>query len=387
MTRTPSIRSTSWSTSLETWARGRHGDRVLTAPSTLDFAPTGTLRPQTFYGLPVVLVVLTRRSAPLHAALTDAAEIIREATYAFRAVAVTDTPAAEVIQAVDWTVEHLLGEVEWAALQETDWLPGAVDHLEWARRTYGASLVLAPETPEQLLEEISRLGAFAEAPEKVLDTAIERAQERLGRSEEQESEGGASGARRERGLRGWWARALEDGAARRVLLEGAPAAGALEVTVRRGDGAGVLIGLDPAADPSPAPVLETALRTAPARGWSTVSIARAASTGATAENAAAIVGEDAAGGAAEVAARLVRAGVRAAAEAVDPSGPALLLLGEDVAGELDLAEVPEGLDGVVILRPGTVEVAMGYAASTECTPGQLPAVLERVRRIHLVTAL
>ncbi|OSM42025.1 hypothetical protein, partial [Nesterenkonia sp. PF2B19] len=179
----PVAGSTSWSTSLEGWARARHGGSVLTVPSTLDFAPLGTLRPQTFYELPVVLAVMTRRTAPLHVALTRAVEVIREATYAFRAVVVTDVPTSAPIRTVDWTVEHVLGEADWAVLQEENWLPAAVDQLEWARRQYGASLVLAPETPEQVLEDVARVGAFTRAPEKILDTAAGLVREALPASE------------------------------------------------------------------------------------------------------------------------------------------------------------------------------------------------------------
>lgn len=397
MTRAPLTHSASWSTSLETWARTRHGDRVLVAPSTLDFAPTGTLRPQTFYDLPVVMTVMTRRTLAWHPALTSAAEIIREATYGFRAVAVTDVPAEEAVRAVDWAVEHLLGEDEWAALQESNWLPAAVDHLEWARRTYGASLVIAPEGPDQVLEEISRLGAFADAPEEVLAAALERARESM---PEVRSEVGVAGRRGEsglvsdpetgavrgmsveHGLRGWWQQAAADGMTRCVSFGEQSPSPALEVTVRAGDGAGSLIGLE--RDGERAPELEAALRSAAAHGWSAVTIRP---SGAATSAAAGPVGGAGRSADVETDRRLTRAAVCAGAESVDASGPTLLLIPEEAVPMLEIDDGLEGVDGTVTLRPGRADVVMAYGASTRCPPEALPGVLEEIRRIHLTSAL
>lgn len=394
MTRAPLTHSTSWSTSLETWARMRHGGRVLVAPNTLDFAPTGTLRPQTFYDLPVVMTVMTRRTLAWHPALTSAAEIIREATYGFRAVAVTDMPAGEAVRAVDWTVEHLLGEEDWAALQEGNWLPAAVDHLEWARRTYGASLVIAPEGPDQVLEEISRLGAFADAPEEVLAAALERARESMpevgavsrsgepGLVSDPESSGAAHGMSVERGLRGWWGQAAADGMTRCVSFGEQPLSRTLEVTVRAGDGAGSLIGLE--REGERAPELETALRSAPAHGWSAVTVRP---SGAATSAAAGPVGGAGRSADVETDRRLTRAAVCAAAESVDASGPTLLLIPEEAVPMLEIDDSLEGVDGTVTLRPGRADVVMAYGASTQCSPEALPGVLEEIRRIHLITAV
>lgn len=352
----------SWSVSLESWARARHGEKVLTVPSTMDFAPLGTLRPQTFYELPVVLAVMTRRTASLHAALTRAVEIIREATYAFRAVVVTDVPTAEPIRTVDWTVEHLLGEADWAALQEQNWLPAAVDHLEWARRQYGASLVLAPETPYQVLAEVARVGAFTRAPEKILDTAGELARESLalhgaGETAAEDAAGGV-----EQSLRGWWVDALQDGITRRVRPGGGFSA---EVSALAGPGAGVLV-----ADG------ETAGQAL--QGWAAESgwtVARLTGSGGT--NPADV--------------RLHQALVRAAGEgllqAVQAAGPVLLITDQADAQTT-------GTDGVVVLqRPEaegtgwTARLQMSYGASTRIRAAELPSALDRLRRIHLATTL
>ncbi|GAB3194115.1 hypothetical protein [Nesterenkonia suensis] len=330
-------------------------------PQTLDFAPLGTLRPHTFYDLPVVLAVVTRRSAPLHAALTRAVEIIREATYAFRLVAVTDVPTSAPIRTADWTVEHVLGEADWAALHEENWLPATVAHLEWARRQYGACMVLAPETDEQLLEEIARLGALSRAPEKIMSTAAELVEHAL-RDGQHPAEGGP---RVEQGLRGWWQDACHDGLARTVEL-GAGLSSA--VTVAPGASAGVLV-----ADGTIAG--EALQGWAAESGWS---VAR-------------LRGPESAppeGG------RLHRALIRAAGEgvgrAVGTAGPLLLITDQPQ----DASAVPAGLDGAVVLHrpeePGagwSAELTMRYGASTRIRAAELPSALDRLRRIHLVTAV
>ncbi|GAA1189658.1 hypothetical protein [Nesterenkonia xinjiangensis] len=351
----------SWSTSLETWARGRHGEKVLTVASTMDFAPLGTLRPQTFYELPVVMAVMTRRSASLHAALTRAVEIIREATYAFRMVVVTDVPTSAPVRTVDWTVEHLLGEADWAALQGENWLPAAVDHLEWARRQYGASLVLAPESPEQVLADIARVGAFSRAPEKIMSTAAELARQALPEG----PQAGGSASQEERALRGWWRGALEDGLARQLDLgEGFTPT----VTVIGGDSAGVIVADGVTAG-------EALQGWASESGWSVVRIGRAEAAGPTAER---------------LHQALLRAAGEGAARAVGAAGPLLLITDQ----QQEEQPVPDGLDGVVVLHrpeePGTgwsAELLMGYGASTRIRAAELPTALDRLRRIHLATTL
>lgn len=355
----------SWSASLESWARTRYGAQRLAVSSTMDFAPQGTLRPHTFYGLPVVLIVMTRSSAPMHAGLAQGVELIREATYGFRVVVLTDEPAAESLREVDFSVEHCLGEVDWAALHGSNWLTEAADHLDWTRRQYGASMILAPERPEQVIDDLARLGAAFEAPEKVLATAAEIARDALDSVQDPQLQ---------QSLRGWWGELGPGRRHRKVTLGDLT----LSVTVEPAEGAGVLVGLG--SDTSPL------VERARAGGWTNVLITAQSKEGASqgpaapgAEHSAAAVAEE------SQQARLLAACLRAAAEGVDTAGPSFLIESREAPAR-EAEHI--GVDGVItVSSEGRCQVTMDYGSSLDCSEEDLLPSLERIRGIHLRTAV
>lgn len=371
MTKTE-ISSASWSTSLETWARGHYDGRPLTVSSTMDFAPLGTLRPRTFYELPVVLAVMTERTVRLHTAITRSLELIREATYAFRMVALSDDPTNDSLRAVDWSVEHVLGESAWRMIREDNWLPAAVDHLDWARRQFGASLVIAPETPAQVRTALQKVGVLAGAPRVIVDAAVGLADEALERAAT-----AAAGERHEHGqdlmpvvaersVRGWWNATSAVGASRRVSLSLPREGKEIQVILHRGSAAGVLITYEPDA--------RILCADARGEGWSTVEIQLPTS--------AQCAGADRR--------KILRELVLAAADGMSVVGPALIVTGETASARLELgpADASHSIGGYIHLRKDqSAEVTMDYGASVQTSVDELPRVLEQLRRIHLVTAL
>ncbi len=421
----------------------------------MDFAPRITRRPHTFYDLPVVMVVMTRHTAHLHTAILHGLELVREATYGFRAVVVTDSATGSGFSDVDWTVEHILGEREWLAVREGNWLPYAADHVLWAQNFYGASLVLAPETYDQVQHAILRVGERFQAADKVLSTARDIAEERSSAPD---------GSVRP-GLRGWW---TELGESADVLVVAEQAA-VLRLRVTRGALPGVLLGQAGAevadfltqADPA---AYSTALlsweshsagvssaadgeRTSTSGdaeweaggdgsgiGAPTAGDAWGAAPGASADDGAeerngAPRGERGEQRQAERLQRWLHAAVLACSEELAAGGPALWLesgaavsepdvTGPDVTGPgmtspdlnaPDAADVsgnvpaagPQPLDGVIDLRSGfsqvtdrgeaalpaayRVHMSYGRALDVQGEPSALPAMLNRLRQIHLMS--
>lgn len=366
------INSASWSTSLETWARAHYDGRPLTVSGTMDFAPLGTLRPRTFSDLPVVLAVMTERTTRLHTALTKSLELVREATYAFRMVALTDDPTSDSLRAVDWSVEHVLGESAWRMIREDNWLPAAVDHLEWARRQFGASLVIAPETPAQVHSALLKVGVLAGAPQAIVDAAGGLADEAMegaataALGERDEHGQDRTPAVAERSVRGWWNATSSEGSTRRVSLTPPHQGRQVQVVLHHGSAEGVLITDEPDA--------RHLCAAARADGWSTVEIQLPMSV--------LFAGTDQR--------RFLRALILAAADGMSVVGPSLVVTGETGSAGLDLgqADISHAVAGTVHLQDNqSAQITMDYGASALTSMDDLPRVLKQLRRIHLVTAL
>ena len=162
---------TSWNQTLEQWASSYYGTERIAVRRTLDFAPQKAPIPKHFYGLPVLLVVMTRRCPELHAALCEGVERLREATYGFRAVAFTDSLDSAGLRSMDWAVEQCYAEEDWQALSLQNWLTYAAEQLMWTQQQYGASTVVAPDSSAGLQGALAHVAEVFDAPAAVLRTA------------------------------------------------------------------------------------------------------------------------------------------------------------------------------------------------------------------------
>lgn len=361
----------SWSLSLEQWAQQHFGTQLQPVGSTMAFAPSKTLSHQMFYRTPVVIFVVTERTRRLHRALYEAVDLLRESTYAFRAVAFTDTLTSPGLRSVDWTVEHCMDEDSWRQLSSEDWLTEAAGQLSWAQRQYGASYVLAPSTAEEVIETVEFIGLAYKAAHKVRQTALELARQHLPAEEASPGE-----VVTVQGLRGWWQHLPAGNSQRRVQLDD----GELILSIRRREseglpGYGAVVATSSAA-------LEAGRLSA---DWSTVTIEHhGAATGVGDDSAEAV---RAAGASTQDLIRLSRA----AADALAGGGPALLLTSAllDAAGPLAAppkAETPTqgvSLPSVVTLGDdGTGQAVMSYGSVVEFPAAELPRVLEELRTVH-----
>lgn len=350
----------SWSAGLEAWARARWSEQVIPVDTTMDFAPLGTQRPRAFFEVPVVILVMTRATRRLHRAMFRAVELLRESTYGFRAVLFTDEVSVFEAAEVDWALEHTMPEAQWSQISAQNWLVQASEHLAWAQRQYGASWVLAPETPDQVRAAVARLGAAFVAPEKVRQTAASLAEEEL----DGLGETMALSSRRVESLRGWWSQlgsgrstvrvdvGVGDGARLRFVVDRPESAGGA------GD-AGLLIGPHGAA-------VESFLGLGRQAGYATVSF------------------EVEEGDAAAVQGGLETA-IRAAVEALGAGGPALFVAGapSNVQRAAD-----RGLDAVVHLGDDGAphEMLMSYGPSAQFDAERTVEVLSQLTTIHQATA-
>lgn len=370
------VLASSWSAGLEAWARARWSEQMIPVGGTMDFAPLGTERPRAFFEVPVVILVMTRATAQLHRALFRAVELLRESTYGFRAVLFTDDVGVAESAEVDWTLEHTMSEDEWSRVSAENWLTQAAEHLAWAQRQYGASLVLAPETPEQVRAAVARLGAAFLAAEKVRRTAATLAEQELdGLDETRELS-----SRRSRSVRGWWSQL---GAGRSTVRAEWGAGARLKLVIdRRDPGEGLLVGPEGEA-------VEAFLSRGRESGFSTVTFE--------VEQGEAV---DVQGG--------LETAIRAAVEVLGDSGPSLFVAA--AASNVDRA-ADRGLDGVVRLggqgagqdagrgtgqdaghdvgqvsaaRAGH-ELVMSYGSSLRFAPEQTVEVLTRLSRLHHAT--
>ncbi|OSM42176.1 hypothetical protein, partial [Nesterenkonia sp. PF2B19] len=247
-----------WTETLEQRARARYGESPLEVQGTMPFAPREAPKPRAFQKIPVVMLVLTGRNRHLHDGVAQAVEIIREATYGFRAVVFTDDAASPALRQVDWALEHCLPEDSLHRMRpERNWLSVAADHLAWAQREYGASVVVAPEDVEGGLGAVRRIATAFRAPTKILETALARAQEAF-------TERPATW----QGLRGHWAEVPVGASAPTVDWAGTP----MRCEIHRADQStpehrGVLLHL---GGQQPSEVLLTALDAARESGWSTL---------------------------------------------------------------------------------------------------------------------
>lgn len=346
------VSSSSWSAGLEAWAHGRWSEQMIPVGGTMDFAPLGTERPRAFFEVPVVIVVMTRATARLHRALSRAVELLRESTYGFRAVLFTDDVDVARSAEVDWTLEHTMAEAEWSQVSSENWLTQAAEHLAWAQLQYGASLVLAPQTPDQVRSAIARIGAAFLAAEKVRRTAASLAEEELQDLDQTQE----LSSRRTDSVRGWWSELRTGRSTVRVDL----GAGArLKLVVDRAEpGQGLLIG--PAGS-----AVEGFCGAGREAGFSSVCF------------------EAEQGEAASVQGGLETA-IRAAVEVLGGAGPALFVAA--ASSNVDRA-ADRGLDGVVRLggQGGVHELAMSYGSALDLDPSQSVEVLTRLSRLHHAT--
>lgn len=348
------VSADSWAAGLEAWARGRWSERMIPVDRTMQFAPQGTERPRSFHEVPVVIVVMTRATERLHRALLRSVELLRESTYGFRAVLFTDDARIVAAADVDWTFEHTFSEVDWAQISAENWLSAASEHLSWAQLQYGASLVLAPQTPDQVRADVARLGAAFLAADKVRRTAATVVEEELeGLDETQDIS-----SRRTTSARGWWS-GLALG---RSTVRMAPSAGArIRLVIDRAEHPqGLLIG--PAGRE-----VDDFLAAGRAQGLSTVAFEVEE-------------GSDAA---------VVQAGletaIRAAVETLGVPGPALFAA--TATSNPDRA-ADRGLDGVIRVAgdAGPHALTMSYGAGLEFEADRTSEVLRRLVRIHRAQA-
>src|SRR5699024_1176207 len=152
----PTTTAASWHQSLEEWAQQQFGHWTkIPHARPAAFAPFEAHRPGPFHALPVVMIVLSRRTCAFHRELVQAIDLIRISTSAFRPVLFTDTAHSPAIAACDWVVEQCLPE-DLTAPGE-NWLDGASDHLSRAQRFYGAAYVFAPKNTQEAADLINSL--------------------------------------------------------------------------------------------------------------------------------------------------------------------------------------------------------------------------------------
>ncbi|MFD5822077.1 hypothetical protein [Nesterenkonia xinjiangensis] len=332
-----------WTQTLEQWTRSRYGDAPVAVRGTMPFAPREAPKPRAFQRIPVVMIVLTRRSRHLHAGLCQAVELIREATYGFRAVVFTDDAASPAFGQVDWVVEHCLAEDSLHRLQPgKNWLETVGEHLTWAQREYGASLVLAPEDEESCLDAVRRIAVTFRAPAKIVETAVQRAQELVTRVE---------GVRQ--GLRGWWG----DLPAGRTAVEFAWGGAQLSCVVHHAQRA--------SAQPSGAVIEVTegevswALTEAQTAEWSTAQIIGPSSGRTSGAGPLAIA--------------------RAAGEGLADGGPVVQCVADSAALDADW----RGIDARLIGASGAGRLVTRVGAVVEFPREQAAEVLRALRRAHL----
>lgn len=164
---------------LEQWAMQYYSRTKLRPTRTADFAPPSVRRaPHLFFDLPVVLVIMTAQHQGQHAGLFEAVQRLAEATYAFRAVAVTDGSAEGLLEGTDWRIEHVSGTANTALSNTAEF--AVVEELTWLQLQLGASEVLACWDEPSLRSALDRLAAFAQSPSAVTEAAWEQARKSLG---------------------------------------------------------------------------------------------------------------------------------------------------------------------------------------------------------------
>lgn len=152
----PNTTSTSWHQTLEEWAQQRFESwQKVPHVRPVAFAPFEAHRPEAFQALPVIMVILSRRTRAFHRELVQAIDLIRISTAAFRPVLFTDSAHSPAITACDWVIEQCLPE----DLTESgvNWLDDASDHLSWTQRFFGATYIFAPKNTQEAEDLINGL--------------------------------------------------------------------------------------------------------------------------------------------------------------------------------------------------------------------------------------
>lgn len=163
-----------WHYSLEQWCAAHYGNQRLRLSTYAPMAPMETYRPLLHREVPVVVVVLTAATRPLHRPLAEALELIRVATNAFRPVLVSDAADSPAVRLLQWPVEQVTHEGAWYRGMEKNWLELAAAHVDDVQTRYSAQYVLAPETVEQALDAVNLLALGFDAPGPVHQSARER---------------------------------------------------------------------------------------------------------------------------------------------------------------------------------------------------------------------
>lgn len=161
-----------WHLGLESWCADHFGISRLTPGERPEFAPFEAHKPERFYHVPVVLLVLTSATRPIHQAFAEAAELIRVSTAGFRPVLVTDLYRSPALDACDWPVEQILPEEAWLAQHPTNWLNHAAAHLRTAQQYFGASYVLGLRDEADAHTALGHLARTYNAQESVLIQAL-----------------------------------------------------------------------------------------------------------------------------------------------------------------------------------------------------------------------
>lgn len=161
-----------WHWGIESWCAEHFGQSRSDTEESAPFAPFEAHKPERFFDVPVVLLVLPSTTRAIHRGFAHAADLLRVATAGFRPVLVTDmfrTPALEVC---DWPIEQILPEEVWLAHgRRSNWLEHAADHILAAQQYFGASYVLAPKTPDSARRTLRKLAQAYNAQESVLAQA------------------------------------------------------------------------------------------------------------------------------------------------------------------------------------------------------------------------
>lgn len=309
-----------WHQSLEQWCSDSVGHSRQAVQQQADFAPFEAHKPEKFHEAAVVLVVLTSATRQLHRSFAEAAELIRAATSAFRAVLVTDLYQSTALEVCDWPVEQLLAEEMWSAQRRGNWLAEAAQHVGSAQQTYGASYIIAPTGAESAAAALRHLAYVYNAPTAVLAQALQIF-----------AEAPVEGAAAPLGFRHGW-ETLTAGDSQRRTFRSAQG-NEVDVLLHRGTGCGVVI--DPAGR-----LPDELLHAAQHAGWSTAVLPAAGE--APAQN------------------RFAANVERACADALNAGGPVLVcssagkLSDADADGRIELVG-PEGhwsieLDSVAVIH-------------------------------------
>lgn len=249
------ITNTPWHMGLEAWCAQHFGAARQPVAAAAEWAPYEAHKPERFYHVPSVLVVLTSTTEHLHRGFVGAVELLRVSTSGFKAVLVTDMYRSAATELCQWPIEQVVDEALWLRQSSDNWLDCAASQVAAAQQFYGASYVISPTDAADARLLIEHLARAYNVLDSVRDSALEVLQ--AGTGPEAAAEGFRSG----------WGKHLggsQEASVRRELTE-YDGAGSLSAEICAGR-SGVLLAADELADPG---LIDGAARA----GWSTVLLA------------------------------------------------------------------------------------------------------------------